>query len=97
MGATILVSQRAIADFNERFSDEGKPISKKAYKKLQKEKEKAERKAATAAKLAEEKAAREASNVVSRTLSFCSTISELIASRDMLNRTTRRAATESCL
>ncbi|KAI8328714.1 hypothetical protein BC941DRAFT_463905 [Chlamydoabsidia padenii] len=44
-------------------SDEGKPISKKAFKKLQAAKEKAERKAATAAKVAEEKAARDANNV----------------------------------
>lgn len=47
------------------YSDEGKPISKKAFKKLQVAKEKAERKAATAAKVAEEKAARDANNVVS--------------------------------
>jgi aspartyl-tRNA synthetase len=46
------------------LSDEGKPISKKAFKKLQKDKEKAERKAATAAKLAAEKAERDANSVV---------------------------------
>jgi aspartyl-tRNA synthetase len=46
------------------LSDEGKPISKKAFKKLQKDKEKAERKAATAAKLASEKAERDANSVV---------------------------------
>lgn len=51
--------------FSRELSDEGKPITKKAYKKLQKEKEKAERKAATAAKLAAEKAERDANNVVS--------------------------------
>lgn len=69
------------------FSEDGKPLGKKALKKLREKEEKERKKAETAAKLAAEKAAREANAVVS-----------IVQSQTLITiRTMQKITMESCL